>query len=931
MRRKLRCMSLLMFTVFLCYNVLISAVSAEEIEKTVIEMPMPQIALEVLNITDTSIELNWTSTEISLKNTIFDIYRDNVVLKTITGLTYSDTELAPEREYTYMVEAKDLYGNVIAKSNILKVVTTSVIIEQAISGSAITTDNQKNQQNKIESELILKNTKQKEILVKYRDESKADLVKNNLKYKLALSNIDIKKKLKHSKTEILGVDANADTNNVVDELMKDPNVQYAQPNYLLYLSNSISYETNITGAENTTSQSINSVNTLNDENSSVYSTDSGATTPGSLGIDTPDLQDLNLQPNSINPIEDNSSGGDGIIIGVLDTGIDINHLDLKQNIFVNEKEIIGNGIDDDGNGYIDDVNGWDFYNSDSKVFDNSITDEHGTHVAGIIAAEKNDVGITGVAPNSKILPLKFINGTYGFTSDAIEAIDYAMTMGVNIINCSWGGSEYNPALKDAMDNSGILFVCAAGNNGMNIDINPVYPAAFDSTNIITVTSVNKDGCLSDFSNYGPVSVDFAAPGEDVESTLPDNNYGQLSGTSVAAPYVSGKLANKLSNNQNIEIEVLKNSIISEFPKMSSLENSNIGTNSFGNTINIMSTNLINYDEGTSFNTTEKGIKTLYRTPGFLNTPLPWTTNSTYGNNTLAQPDSSSYMGYETTLFNDLSVEPTMVATPTSPSTKFVKVNSGLNTIDFSTNVNANEWCKLTLSYGVYTSNISTSNFKIKFSDGSKLYIKDAIDRGYLTKLTLLTGYYLYSDPNWINFYTSGNLASKSYPINQVVTKPLVYSITGVEFTSNKAASWGSYYDGFSAYKYDSSVQFSLSPISTQTPLKSTNTINCTTGNAINLIIKLNNSTDFSGRTFTLTYNTNDISNVTDLCKLTYSKELTAGNITGTGITITQVIPGIIKFTVNKSIGTGKSWSGIVNVIGLIPKRGGLIDFTCSLD
>ncbi|MDR6880410.1 hypothetical protein J2X61_002157, partial [Bacillus sp. 3255] len=216
----------------------------------------------------------------------------------------------------------------------------------------------------------------------------------------------------------------------------------------------------------------------------------------------------------------------------------------------------GNGIDDDGNGYIDDVSGFDFVNHDSTVFDGSNSDTHGTHVAGIIAAAANNEGIIGVAPHVKILPLKFIQGNYGYTSDAIEAIEYAKSIGVKIINCSWGGSEINPALKDAMENSGILFISASGNNGSDTAKQPIYPAAFGLPNVVSVTAVDNVGNLAPFSNYGN-TVDLAAPGVNVLSTLPENNYGMMSGTSMAAPYGTGVAALLFSLNPSISAQEVK--------------------------------------------------------------------------------------------------------------------------------------------------------------------------------------------------------------------------------------------------------------------------------------------------------------------------------------------------------------------------------------
>lgn len=262
-----------------------------------------------------------------------------------------------------------------------------------------------------------------------------------------------------------------------------------------------------------------------------------------------------------------TKGSSDIIVAVIDTGIDINHPDIKENIWVNRAETI-NGKDNDNNGYTDDVVGWNFYDKNNQVFDPFHGDEHGTHVAGIIAAEMNNhIGIIGVAPNVKIMPLKFLGPNGGDTASAIEAIQYATKMGAHIINASWGGTGYDPALKKAIENSGLLFVAAAGNNGQNNNIAPVYPASFPSKNIISVAAIDNRGTKAAFSNYGS-AVDIAAPGVNILSTVPyeqqahkmdqsnyDQAYGFMSGTSMAAPHVAGTAALIYSQDSSIDAEV----------------------------------------------------------------------------------------------------------------------------------------------------------------------------------------------------------------------------------------------------------------------------------------------------------------------------------------------------------------------------------------
>lgn len=238
-----------------------------------------------------------------------------------------------------------------------------------------------------------------------------------------------------------------------------------------------------------------------------------------------------------------TTGNERILVGVLDSGIDINNVDIRSNIYVNKREIPGNNRDDDRNGYIDDVNGWDFLNDDNSVFDSSTEDSHGTYVASILGAPLDGVGMVGVCPNVSIVPLKFMSSVDGGDSnDAVEAIKYAKKLGVKIILCSWAGSTYNPALEDAMRRSGILFVCASGNEGINLDETPMYPACFELENVISVGAIDNRGDVPSYSNYSKKNVDVLAPGDAIIGQFPGNMYYATSGTSAAAPFVAGEAA-----------------------------------------------------------------------------------------------------------------------------------------------------------------------------------------------------------------------------------------------------------------------------------------------------------------------------------------------------------------------------------------------------
>lgn len=216
-----------------------------------------------------------------------------------------------------------------------------------------------------------------------------------------------------------------------------------------------------------------------------------------------------------------------VVVAVVDTGLDITHPDLAANVWTNPEEIAGNGIDDDGDGYIDDVHGYDFAGSTASMSDSG---HHGTHVAGTIAAPGNNgLGITGVQPHAKILPLKVSNdGDSMSTSAVMSAMNYAVMLkerGVNIVavNASYGGGSSTRAEQSAVEalrDAGIILVAAAGNDGTSNDGSPTYPASYTTSNIISVAAVDQSGALASFSNYGSTSVDIAAPGVNIYSTSP---------------------------------------------------------------------------------------------------------------------------------------------------------------------------------------------------------------------------------------------------------------------------------------------------------------------------------------------------------------------------------------------------------------------------
>ncbi|UCG33244.1 MAG: S8 family serine peptidase [Phycisphaerales bacterium] len=239
-----------------------------------------------------------------------------------------------------------------------------------------------------------------------------------------------------------------------------------------------------------------------------------------------------------------TTGSSDMVVAVIDTGVDYTHPDIVANMWTNAGEINGNGLDDDGNGFVDDYYGYDFKNDDGDPFDDHY---HGTHVAGTIGAVGNNgVNIAGVNWNVRIMALKFLGSDgRGSTSDAVEAIDYAVLMGATISNNSWGGGGFDASLLAAINNAGAaghLFVAAAGNDTVNTDIYPHYPSSYNLDDIISVAAWGKDEHLAYFSNYGATTTDLAAPGLGIYSLQLGGGIFPLNGTSMAAPHVAGVAA-----------------------------------------------------------------------------------------------------------------------------------------------------------------------------------------------------------------------------------------------------------------------------------------------------------------------------------------------------------------------------------------------------
>jgi len=304
------------------------------------------------------------------------------------------------------------------------------------------------------------------------------------------------------------------------KLSKKSDILYAQPNYKLTIDSDISqYFPN---------------DPLFDDLWGMHNTGQSGGTPGA-DINAPEAWYIR-------------TAADGIIVAVIDTGVDYTHPDLAANMWVNEAELNGTpGVDDDGNGYIDDIYGYDFCNNDGDPWDDHY---HGTHCAGTIGAVgDNGIGVTGVCWDVKIMALKWIDaGGNGWTDDAIDCVEYSILMGANLSSNSWrqeNPSVPNPALEDAINRAGaagLLFVASAGNDNVDNDVIPHYPSSYGSDSVIAVLATDKYDNKSSFSCYGLTSVDLGAPGSGILSCEPGNRYQYLNGTSMATPHVAGACA-----------------------------------------------------------------------------------------------------------------------------------------------------------------------------------------------------------------------------------------------------------------------------------------------------------------------------------------------------------------------------------------------------
>jgi Ca2+-binding RTX toxin-like protein len=427
---------------------------------------------------------------------------------------------------------------------------------------------------------------------------------------------------------VVKIAANTDLQQVKANLAQDPRVEAVELNYTVsgnQFSNIFNFNqflNDVSGQETPSDPRLNELWGLNNIGQSSGTSDAD--------IDAPEAWDL-------------QKGSKNVVVAVIDSGVDYNHQDLAANIWRNTGEIAGDGIDNDGNGYKDDVRGYDFINNDNDPVDDN---SHGTHVAGTIGAVgNNNIGVVGVSQNVSIIPLKSLGSNNSGSSDGIaKAINYAIQKGAKVINASLGGGSFHQLTKDAISDAnkkGILFVAAAGNDGkLNNDTDPNYPSNYDLPNIIAVANTTRNDGLASNSHYGKTSVDLGAPGSSILSTIPGNQYASYSGTSMAAPHVSGAAALLLAQNPRLSVTQLKDILMKTTDPLTALNGKTVS----GGRLNIRRA----LNNPPVLNDTRETRPWHYN---YLNVSDSSTFNYTFPWNTFSDPDPGDTLTYSATLNN----------------------------------------------------------------------------------------------------------------------------------------------------------------------------------------------------------------------------------------------------------------------------------------
>lgn len=391
----------------------------------------------------------------------------------------------------------------------------------------------------------------------------------------------------------------------MEDIRSNPQVEAVQPNYKIHLLENYKVQNAAVRAK---LQALINDGTIKPQampadNPDIPTHGSGGTGDDPLFAKQWGMNDIGLKKGLT------SHKGEGVVVAVIDTGVDYTHEDLVDNMWHNKGEMgtdsagkdkSSNGVDDDANGFIDDVIGWDFASNDNKPFDLAVdpiqilmgggNPGHGTHCAGNVAARgDNGKGIEGIAPNAQIMALRFLSEKgEGDTAGAVKAIDYAVKNGAKVLSNSWGSEGDDPAdavknqaLKDAIsraNDAGVIFIAAAGNGHQGAgydndsDPKPGVPASYDIPNIVSVAAIGADNNLGAFSNWGARTVHLAAPGVAVFSTTVGSNYSDTvvdmygikatwDGTSMACPHVAGAAALYLSAHPGATVKQIKDALI----------------------------------------------------------------------------------------------------------------------------------------------------------------------------------------------------------------------------------------------------------------------------------------------------------------------------------------------------------------------------------
>lgn len=392
-----------------------------------------------------------------------------------------------------------------------------------------------------------------ELIVKLKDENGQKALSVLKSALVGIQILDVEPFVTDQSLQKVKIAQDKQLDDAIRVLNAHPSVAYAEPNFIyrasLQQSSQPSVQNDVDGAPN--DPDFGKLWGLKNTGQ--------ADSAGQVGVAGADINVLPLWKKGI-------TGSKDVVVAVIDTGVAWDHPDLVDNLYTNPGEagpLANNGKDDDGNGFIDDVHGWNFNSKNNNSRDDH---NHGTHCAGTIGATGNNtLGVAGVNWKVSILPVKFLSSSGGGTlQDAVESINYARSMKVNIMSNSWGGGGFSQALADAIKGAheaGILFVAAAGNDGNNNDNSPTYPASYEFPNVVAVAATDNRDQKASFSNYGTKRVHVAAPGVKVYSTLKDKTYGAFSGTSMACPHVAGAAALLLSANPDWDYNLIKERLI----------------------------------------------------------------------------------------------------------------------------------------------------------------------------------------------------------------------------------------------------------------------------------------------------------------------------------------------------------------------------------